>query len=132
MKLFLLVLLCAFGTHALALDITDDRGVTMHFDRPLQRIVSLLPSLTETVCELGQCARLVGVDRYSNFPAQVKALPQLGGGIDSNIEAVVAQGRVVHHGPCNNSATHAALVQVFEHRITIQPLLNQWVALPKL
>lgn len=45
---------------------------------------------------------------------------------------VMAQGRVVHHGPCNNSATHAALVQVFEHRITIQPLLNQWVALPKL
>ena len=132
MKLFLLALLCAFSTHALALDITDDRGVTVHFDKPPQRIVSLLPSLTETVCELGQCARLVGVDRYSNFPAQAKALPQLGGGIDSNIEAVVAQGRVVHHGPCNHSATHAALVQVFEHRITIQPLLNQWVVLPKL
>lgn len=91
MKHLLLALLCAFGTHALALDITDDRGVTVYFDKPPQRIVSLLPSLTETVCELGQCARLVGVDRYSNFPAQVKALPQLGGGIDPNIEAVVAQ-----------------------------------------
>jgi iron complex transport system substrate-binding protein len=56
-----------------------------------QRIVSLLPSLTETVCALGACARLVGVDRYSNFPSSVLALPQLGGGLDPNIEAVVAQ-----------------------------------------
>ena len=75
---------------ALALQITDDRGVTVTFARSPQRIVSLLPSLTETVCELGQCARLVGVDRYSNYPASVKVLPQLGGGLDPNIEAVVA------------------------------------------
>lgn len=74
----------------LALQITDDRGVTVSFARSPQRIVSLLPSLTETVCELGSCARLVGVDRYSNYPASVKLLPQLGGGLDPNIEAVVA------------------------------------------
>ena len=50
----------------------------------------LLPSLTETVCELGQCHRLVGVDRYSNHPAPVRSLPQVGGGVDPNVEAVVA------------------------------------------
>ena len=49
-----------------------------------------MPSLTETVCELGLCQRLVGVDRYSNYPAAVARLPQLGGGLDPNIEAVVA------------------------------------------
>ncbi|MDE2418118.1 MAG: ABC transporter substrate-binding protein [Burkholderiales bacterium] len=53
-------------------------------------MVSLLPSLTEMVCALGQCQRLVGVDRYSNFPASVRKLPQVGGGIDPNIEAIVA------------------------------------------
>lgn len=90
MKHFLLALLCAFSTHALALDITDDRGVVVHFDKTPQRIVSLLPSLTESVCELGQCQRLVGVDRYSNWPAFVKTLPVVGGGLDPNIEAVVA------------------------------------------
>jgi iron complex transport system substrate-binding protein len=52
--------------------------------------VSLLPSLTETVCALGQCQRLVGVDRYSNFPESVTRLPQVGGGLDPNIEAIVA------------------------------------------
>lgn len=75
---------------ARALQITDDRGATVTFARTPQRIVSLLPSLTETVCELGECKRLVGVDRYSNYPAFVRSLPQVGGGIDPNIEAVVA------------------------------------------
>ena len=70
--------------------VTDDRGATLTFDKPPQRIVSLLPSLTETVCALGQCQRLVGVDRYSNYPLQVRQLPQLGGGLDPNLEAIVA------------------------------------------
>lgn len=75
---------------AQALQVTDDRGITVTFKQAPQRIVSLLPSLTETVCELGQCQRLVGVDRYSNYPASVRALPQVGGGLDPNIEAIVA------------------------------------------
>lgn len=73
-----------------ALQITDDRGVVVDFARSPQRIVSVLPSLTETVCALGQCHRLVGVDRYSNFPESVRSLAQVGGGIDPNIEAIVA------------------------------------------
>lgn len=73
-----------------AFELVDDRGVTVTLSQSPKRIVSLLPSLTETVCELGQCARLVGVDRYSNFPESVRKLPQVGGGIDPNIEAIVA------------------------------------------
>jgi len=80
----------AAALNAHALTITDDRGINVTLEKSPQRIVSLLPSLTETVCELGQCGRLVGVDRYSNFPQQVRTLPQVGGGIDPNIEAVVA------------------------------------------
>lgn len=70
--------------------ITDDRGIVVKFAKSPQRIVSMLPSLTESVCELGQCARLVGVDRYSNWPKTLTKLPQLGGGLDPNIEAIVA------------------------------------------
>lgn len=73
-----------------ALQVTDDKGVVVTFERAPVRIVSLLPSLTETVCELGHCQRLVGVDRYSTFPVSLKLLPQLGGGLDPNIEAIVA------------------------------------------
>ena len=94
MKKFLLVALVMatvlVNGQAQAQQLTDDRGVAVSFAQPPQRIVSLLPSLTETVCELGQCARLVGVDRYSNYPESVKKLPQVGGGLDPNVEAIVA------------------------------------------
>lgn len=73
-----------------AFTVTDDRGVVLSFDQAPQRVVSLLPSLTETVCALNRCHRLVGVDRYSNYPSQVQQLPHLGGGLDPNVEAIVA------------------------------------------
>jgi iron complex transport system substrate-binding protein len=84
------LLACTGALHAAGVQVTDDRGVTVTLAQSPQRIVSVLPSLTETVCELGQCHRLVGVDRYSNYPALVRKLPQVGGGIDPNIEAIVA------------------------------------------
>ena len=73
-----------------AVEVVDDRGFRTTLPHSPQRIVSLLPSLTESICELGYCQRLVGVDRYSNFPASLQNLPQLGGGLDPNIEAIVA------------------------------------------
>jgi cobalamin transport system substrate-binding protein len=80
---------CAASTAA-DVTVTDDRGRTVSFERPPARIVSLLPSLTETVCELGACARLVGTDRYSNWPASVQTLPKVGGLEDASIEPIVA------------------------------------------
>ncbi|MDR2129146.1 MAG: helical backbone metal receptor [Burkholderiaceae bacterium] len=70
--------------------VQDDTGQRVAFDAPPQRIVSLLPSLTETVCALDACQRLVAVDRYSNWPEGIAALPRVGGGLDPNIEAIVA------------------------------------------
>jgi iron complex transport system substrate-binding protein len=86
----LLAACCLLAGAAQAITITDDRGRQLHFDEPPRRIVSLLPSLTESVCELQHCDRIVGVDRYSNWPASIQRLPQVGGGLDPNIEAVVA------------------------------------------
>jgi iron complex transport system substrate-binding protein len=75
---------------AWALQIDDDRGRPVVIREQPQRIVSILPSLTEMVCRLDQCHRLVGVDRYSTWPASVLKLPRVGGGLDPNIEAIVA------------------------------------------
>ncbi len=83
-----LIALTAPAAHAVV--VTDERGVAVDFARPPQRIVALLPSLTESVCALDACGRLVGVDRYSNSPEPVRALPQVGGGLDPNVEAIVA------------------------------------------
>ena len=92
MKSFAALLITCFAAMlpAHALQVVDDRGIAVTFARSPQRIVSVLPSLTEGVCALEQCHRIVGVDRYSNHPASVRRLPVVGGGIDPNIEAIVA------------------------------------------
>ncbi|NIF85889.1 ABC transporter substrate-binding protein [Comamonas sp. Tr-654] len=85
-----LLLVCVLPAVAQPVQISDARGVQVQLAKPPQRIVSLLPSLTESLCALGGCERLVGVDRYSNWPAHVKTLPVVGGGLDPNIESIVA------------------------------------------
>lgn len=60
-----------------------------HSGQPVSRIVTLSPSLTESVCALGRCAQLVGTDRYSSWPTSVLALPKVGGLEDAQIERIV-------------------------------------------
>lgn len=78
------------SSNARSQTIEDERGVLVRFTAPPERIVSVLPALTESVCALGQCHRIVGTDRYSNWPEVVKKLPKVGGGLDPSIEAIVA------------------------------------------
>ena len=73
-----------------ALTLRDDRGVELNFAASPQRIISLLPSVTESVCALGACKRLIGTDRFSNSPPEVIALPKLGGLEDAQIERIVS------------------------------------------
>jgi len=67
----------------------DDSGREVHLAQVPQRIVSMLPSLTETLCALGGCSRLVATDRYSDWPPEVRALPKAGGLEDVQIEQIV-------------------------------------------
>jgi len=76
---------------AQAIEVRDDRGALVRLPAPPQRIVSLLPSLTETVCDLGACERIVATDRWSNWPPRIQGLPKVGGLDDPNIELIVAQ-----------------------------------------
>jgi iron complex transport system substrate-binding protein len=78
------------GAAEAKLAIRDDRGITVTLDASPRRIVSLLPSLTESVCALGACDRLVGTDRFSSWPSSVVTLPKLGGLEDAQIERIVA------------------------------------------
>jgi iron complex transport system substrate-binding protein len=89
-RILALATLFIMTSTAHAVVLRDDRQIEVTIAKPPQRIVSLLPSLTETVCALGQCDKLVGVDRYSNWPESIAKLPRMGGGIDPNIESVVA------------------------------------------
>jgi iron complex transport system substrate-binding protein len=84
------------------IDLRDAGNFELRLTAPPQRIVSLLPSLTESVCELGECGRLVATDSFSNWPESVQALPKTGGLEDVQVEQVVrARPDIVllAHGP---------------------------------
>jgi iron complex transport system substrate-binding protein len=96
-----LLLLCAAGSAAQAAspgtpavpvtrEITDEVGRTVRVPATPSRIVSLAPSLTETLYALGVDNRLVGDTDYCDYPPDAKKKPKVGGAINPNLEAIAA------------------------------------------
>lgn len=67
----------------------DDLGDTIRLRAPAHRVISLVPSATETIIALGCVDRLVGRTRY-DVAEEVASLPSVGGTMDPSIEAIVA------------------------------------------
>ncbi len=68
----------------------DQRGADVTLRAPPRRIVSLLPSDTETLFALGAGGSVIGVDDYSADVPGASGLPRLGGFYDSHLEATLA------------------------------------------
>ena len=71
-----------------AITLTDDAGREIHLAGPARRVISLIPSATETIIALGGTSQIAGRTRYDVAP-EVSSLPSVGGGIDPSTEAVV-------------------------------------------
>jgi iron complex transport system substrate-binding protein len=72
------------------LEVTDEAGRRVKIPQPVRRIVSLAPSVTETLYALGVQDRLVGVTDYCDYPPEALTKPKVGGAINPNLEQVVA------------------------------------------
>src|SRR6266404_703129 len=57
---------------------------------PPSRIVSLIPAVTEMIYAMGDGARVAAVSNYDHFPADVAALPHVGGLLDPSVERILA------------------------------------------
>ncbi|PWT83519.1 MAG: hypothetical protein C5B57_06700 [Blastocatellia bacterium] len=55
-----------------------------------QRIVSLIPSVTEMIFAIGAGGRMVGVSNYDRFPPEVSSLTRVGGLLDPDVEQILA------------------------------------------
>lgn len=55
-----------------------------------ERVVSLSPSTTEALFAIGAGDAVVGRSRYCDYPPEVTKLPQVGGYVDPNFEAILA------------------------------------------
>jgi iron complex transport system substrate-binding protein len=76
----ILVLVCGCETPARPTDISDSA----------RRIVSLTPSVTESLFALGAGPEVVGVSQYCDYPPEVRRLPKVGTFVTPNIEAIAA------------------------------------------
>lgn len=71
-----------------AIEVHDNGGARLRLAAPARRIVSLSPHLTELAFAAGGGDRIVGVGRYSNYPAQAAKLPVVGDAFALNLEAI--------------------------------------------
>lgn len=71
-------------------EITDETGRTIRIPQSIHRIVSLAPSLTETIYALGLQEHLVGDTDYCDFPPEAQKKAKVGGAINPSLEAIAA------------------------------------------
>lgn len=93
-RLFLaLVMMCAAlltsSTACAERVVRDATGADIRLAAPAQRIVSLAPHITELLYAAGAGSRLVGAVEYSDYPAQARTLPRVGGYTRPDLEAIV-------------------------------------------
>ncbi len=86
-----LLLMCALpAVSASAAAVVDQLGRTVSVPQHPVRIVSLAPSITEVVFALGVEDRLVGVTRFSDYPAAARVLPKVGSYVQLDLEKIVS------------------------------------------
>jgi len=91
MKRTVLLLLMAFllTRPALGRELVDQLGRKVDVAEPLTRVVSLIPSLTETSFEVGGGPVLVGATHFATFPEAAALLPRVGSYVAPDIEKIV-------------------------------------------
>jgi ABC-type Fe3+-hydroxamate transport system substrate-binding protein len=73
----------------MAMHIADDMGFRVELERPPTRIVSLVPSWTETLFALGLDSEVVGITRFCVEPAEsVASIPKVGGTKNPDVDAI--------------------------------------------
>jgi iron complex transport system substrate-binding protein len=85
-----------------------------------QRIVSLVPAVTEMLFAIGAGAQVVAVSNYDHFPSEVEALPKVGALINPDTERILAlrPDMVVVYGSQNDVEARfkKAGIQTFNYR----------------
>jgi iron complex transport system substrate-binding protein len=84
------VAVLALPSCCLAWGVTDQTGRTLTLPTPPRRIVSLVPSVTETLYAIGAQELLVGVTDFCDYPAAARAKTSVGGMLAPSLETIVA------------------------------------------
>lgn len=84
-------LLCTVSRESPAqVAIVDDLGRSVSLPGPAHRVVSLAPSITESLFAIGAGGCLAGVTTYCDYPPAVSSVPRVGGMTNPSIEKIVS------------------------------------------
>lgn len=101
--------------------ITDVRGVQFPFTAPPRRVISLVPSITETLFELGAGEAVVGVTDFCIFPPGIGAR-RVGGTKNPSIETIRAlKADLVYVNLEENLKRHAEEIERFAPVYATEP-----------
>lgn len=78
------------STSPLYREVLDETGRTVRIPQPVNRIISLAPSLTETVYALGLQDHLVGDTVYCDYPPDAQKKTKVGDTINPSLEQIAA------------------------------------------
>lgn len=70
--------------------VVDDRGIEVRLSATPERVVSLVPSVTEVIFALGAEEKLVGVTTFCNYPPEAKLRPKVGDFSNPSLERIVS------------------------------------------
>jgi ABC-type Fe3+-hydroxamate transport system substrate-binding protein len=101
--------------------VRDVRGREHHFDAPPRRAVSLVPSLTETLFDLGAGDAVAGITDFCIFPAGL-TLPRVGGTKNPRVAEIRAlEPDVVYMNLEENLRRHAEEIETFAPVFVTEP-----------
>ncbi len=99
----------------------DALGQAFTFDRPPSRVVSLVPSVTETLFELGAGDSVVGITDYCIFPPDLP-VPSVGGTKNPRIDEIRALAPdLVHMNLEENIRRHGEAIAKFAAVFVSEP-----------
>jgi iron complex transport system substrate-binding protein len=121
------------------IEVTDELGRTVEVPQPVRRIVSLAPSLTETIFALDAGDRLVGDTSADDFPAAAKNIAHVGDVLAPSLEEIVAlhPDLVLAMGDLNRRETVEALARLgiavyMTDPLSVEDVLNSTARLSRL
>ena len=71
-------------------ELTDDDGRRVSLPARVNRVISLAPNLTEIVFAVGAGDRLVGRTSFCDYPAEAKAVAEVGDTLHPSLERIIA------------------------------------------
>lgn len=103
------------------MQVRDALGREHRFDTPPRRVVSLVPSLTETLFDLGAGDAVVGITDFCIFPAEL-ALPRAGGTKNPRVAEIRAlRPDLVYMNLEENLRRHAEEIETFAPVLVTEP-----------